>query len=191
MTWSTLIRIDTGEHAADDPVDTVAKRITASNLQHHSKSHGQVLVNWAVRDGDGITRARNGTSSGGRPLWESGPIYRRVRSDGTLFPVRVKLRGRRTSAGSAVTFLVYVGRGTESFSTSSTSSAWLAPTGIGNVAGLIAEASDAPRMTVSSPQGIGDDPITFDDTATTVRVYVSTVDEVELTGVYAAEFYGG
>lgn len=191
MTWSTLLRIDTSKHTVDDPVDTVAKRITASNLQHHSKSHGQVLANWAVADGDGITRDRNGTSSGGRPLWESGPIYRRVRRNGTPFPVRVKLRGRRTSAGSAVTFLVYVGRGTESFTTSITSSAWLTPTGVGDVAGLIAEASAAPIVTVSSPQGIGDDPITFDDTATTVRVYVSTTDEVELTGVYAAEFYGG
>jgi hypothetical protein len=189
MTWSTFIRLDTGEHSTDDPIDTVAKRIAASNLRHHRKSHGQVLANWALADGDGITRGRNGTTSGGRPLWESGLIYRRTRPDGTLFPVRVKLRGRITSTGTA-TFIVYVGRAQETFVTSSTTGAWLTAGGIGDVDGLLRDDNVAPIVTVSSPQSIGADPITFDDTATTVRVYVSSVVEVELTGVYAAEVHG-
>lgn len=189
MTWPYLVRLDEPDHVADDPMDTLAKRVIASNLDHIAASHGQVLVNWAAADGSGISRA---SVAGGCTLWKSARLPVRLRPDGAAYPLRVRLRGRRTTAGTVAKFQVRAAGGSAWFHTTSTTGAW-----------LTAEASplddlidtDATQVVVANlvgPQSLSGAPIAYPEAVTEIVVHcsVATGSTVELTGLHVSEYVG-
>lgn len=202
MSWPHLVRLDVSKHGENAPCDPLAKRIVASNLDHLAASHGQVLANWACADGNGITRSFAPLNSGERAMWQAGgegnegfPL--RMRADGSAFRIRVRLRGRRRTAGDPVTFKVTMSgmtRLSAHFVTSSTSSSWLTPEaspydalfspGPDDVRGLVypfavPETLGGPRVAPNGVFGFF-----------TVSCLMPQGSAVELTGVHIAEFHG-
>jgi hypothetical protein len=186
-----LTRLDVSEHVANNPADTLAKRVIASNLDHLANSHGQVLVNWSAADGAGVERE---ITAGTAYLWQSAPMALKLHPDGGAFPWRVRLRARRVSGSATITFYVgvhEVGFDTESFTTTSTSSTWL--TAVGD--GLLETNADrvrALRQNIAAPQTLGGVPIAYPEIMARVFVYATCTgtNTVELTGLHIAEFIG-
>lgn len=191
MSLPYLTRLDTGEHIANGPVGTLAKRVIASNLDHLASSHGQVLVNWAVADGAGVERA---ITAGTTYLWQSAPMPLKLRSDGSAFFWRVGLRGRRTAGSAEVTFRVgvqSVGTDLETFATSSTTSAWLTA-GDDNLLVTNADRVAALRQNIAAPIELAGATVAYPEVMARVYVYATAVgaNTVELTGLQITEFVG-
>lgn len=191
MSLSYLTRLDTGEHIANAPAGTLAKRVIASNLDHLANSHGQVLVNWAVADGSGVQRA---ITAGTIYLWQSAPMPLKLRSDGSAFPWRVRLRGRRTAGSAEIKFYVGVhsaGMDREIFTTSSTSSSWLTADDDGLLV-INADRAAALRQNIAAPLELAGPTVAYPELMARVYVYAEAVgaNTVELTGLYVAEFVG-
>lgn len=199
MSLPYLVRFEESEHEENAPTGTLAKRVATSNLNHLARSHGQVLVNWAVGDGNGVQRDTDGPDGArGAWFWSSGLFPLRMRPDGTAFPLRVRLRGRRTTAGSAAIFYVYInasggfGGDRELFYTTSTTGDWIDPDG----SGLISPTTDTTNdMTdnLSTPLTLGGASVAFPEVMARVSVRCSGAADwgvQELTGLHVAEFYG-
>lgn len=189
MTWPYLVRLDEPDHSDDDPVDTLAKRIIASNLDHLANSHGQALVNWTAADGSGIQRT---SEAGGCTLWQSDRIPVRLRPDGRAYPLRIRLRGRRTTAGAEAIFQVRAAGGTAWFRTTSTTSGWLTADASPADALIDPGADQVTVQNLVSKQSLGGVPIAFPEAVTTIIVHcaVATGSTVELTGLHVSEYVG-
>jgi len=190
LTWPYMVRLDTNQHEENDPCDTLGKRILTSNLMHQVNSHGQVLVNWAVADADGIQRS--GTSTGGYELFKTIKIPLRLRPDGAPYRLRVRLRGYRTTAGN-VTFHVNPNGlwtvGGETYVTTATAGAWLTPTGDGMIE-LRPEHADDFEEAIASPQSLGGASIAFPEAmcSINVRASIGGVGVARLTGLHISEW---
>lgn len=197
MTWPYLVRIDTADHTENEAVDTLAKRVVASNLNHLAKSHGQVLVNWSVADSSGVQRSMPPLNFGDVAMWKSEAFALRLRPDGSAFPLRVRLRGRRTTAGTGVTFKLSLSNAdslSAHFVTSSTTGAWRTAESAPYDA-LISPTADDVRgliQSVGAPSSLGGAIVSSPEALARIHVscYLSSEDVVELTGVYVSEFYG-
>lgn len=189
MSWPYLVRLETGEHVANNPADVLAKRVVASNLDHLANSHGQALVNWSAADGNGVER----TSEVGAALWQSDRFALRVRPDGSHYPLRVRIRARRVDAGDPVEVSVelkargfFLESGSTVLSVGSTST-WQTST--------ISMPSADTRSLVSNINGpltLGGAPISHPEAMMSIFVgfYFDGAATVELTGLHVSEFIG-
>lgn len=135
-----LIRSESAQWDAYAPVDTAWARSIIQNVMHSADSSAQPLVNWRTSDANAAQRVLTQASTY-YAVWASAALPCRVRGDGTTYPLRLRLRAARGTAGT-VDFAVCVvgGRltvdaaydaiavGTPLSSTASTSngtSAWL------------------------------------------------------------------
>lgn len=196
MTWPHLVRLDTAEHAENVPADTLAKRVVASNIAHLAGSHGQVLVNWAEADGDGLSRSFGGLYSGEHSMWTSDAFPLRMSPSGEPYALRVRLRGRRTTAGDPVTFKIMLANDDTTsarFVTSSTVSSWLTAEASPYDA-LISPTADQARglvQNVGAPETLGGPTVSAPETMARIHVACRfSASVVELTGVYVAECFG-
>jgi len=195
MSLPYLTRLDTADHVANDAVDTLAKRVIASNLDHLANSHGQVLVNWSAADGSGIEG--EAVEWGGVDLWRSQPFALRVRSDGAHFSLRVRLRGRRVTHDAM--FIVNVSKpGVVSplgipFSSSSTTGAWLSPgVGFSNIIEGTLDSTASMTSNIATPITLGGATVAFTEVTgqISVRLSIPNGETAELTGLHVTEFVG-
>lgn len=101
-----LIRSEAGRWDAYDPADTAWARSILSNVMHAADSCGQVLANWRNNDANAVTRVLTQASTW-YAVWSSAALPIRLRGDGTSYPLRVRLRAARGTAGT-VDFAVCV-----------------------------------------------------------------------------------
>ena len=197
MTWPYLVRFDAADHDEGEALDTLANRAAASNLNHLARSHGQVLVNWAVADGRGVQQS---VSPGESPLWKSGAFPMKLRPDGAGFSCRIRLRARRVGGSGAVAFRARMGDGDfATFTTSSTTSAWLTPTnGFGtnpNVIAISPEWASWHVSNIAAPSALGDSTVAFPESLSFLSILAQVnaavgTSTVELTGLHITEYYG-
>lgn len=101
-----LIRSEAAQWDAYSPVDTAWARGILSNVMHSADSCGQVLVNWRNSDANAVPRVLTQASTW-YAIWSSAALPIRLRGDGTSYPLRVRLRAARSTAGT-VDFAVCV-----------------------------------------------------------------------------------
>lgn len=94
-----LIRSEAAEWDAQAPVDTAWARSILQNVMHSADECAQPLVNWRTSDANAATRVLTQASTW-YAVWASAALPARLRGDGTTYPLRLRLRAARGTAGT-------------------------------------------------------------------------------------------
>lgn len=204
--WGYFVRYDTPELSDGAPVDVLMARTLANNVCHAADCKAAVRANWVGENGNFIAIepfSKSGSLSTGYwyPLSTFGPWPACVRSDGTAYPLRVRLRGHSQNAAATCEFrVVYsaledavasrdaAGANVVTLSTSSTTAAWL--TGA-TLLTVTEEQTSLGQRDVSVADGAVSYSIPCFMLAVTVWGKTSNASyEPRLDGFYAAEYIG-
>lgn len=202
---------------ADEPVSAGESLVAANNILHLADSSAQVRVAWQGAITAPDTYEEDQGSVGiiydkdlWYPLWTSGPLTLRVREDGSIYPLRVRLAGRAPTSLSLTFYLILTGVGTwggartalaagtgsntATFSTSSPTAAWLG-TDLLEI-DQVDQVSYALNKTMVATRETGGDQIDFPVVQGQIIVAVKGLDgasgsgKAELNGLNVAEFIG-
>lgn len=200
---SQYVAFSAAEFDADEPVDTAMARSLVNNSLHIADSCGQVLVAYAATGSNSLVpTVVDADEFYHVQTW--GPFSLKTRSDGTAYPIRVRVAGYNSQSGGTTTIRVAVcpwgdrrvqiarnGDNVLEATSSSTTSAWLAPgTTLLSIDAALVGSADA---TFSTLDGVGGSRVGVHFTEMCVTVWAAT-DTVgkdpALSGLYAAEYIG-
>lgn len=206
--WGARIQYQGTDWNDDDPMDTAMARAIANNALHLADQAGQVRACWGDFDTSSGNTAITHTF-GGTNVWERvlgiGSFPVSVRADGSAYPMRVFLRGASASGSYTAHFRVTVcapgmaarcinenDTDVESFSTTSTTDAWLAPSG-----GLIEIPADKVSYSawgVNTIDGVAGNAVTAPMSWFVCEVWAmrdnALLTSCDLCGLYLAEYIG-
>ncbi|MEM9067093.1 MAG: hypothetical protein AAGE52_01265 [Myxococcota bacterium] len=214
--WESLIAIEDAEHDELEATDTVAHRVLLNNVSHLADSCGQPLIAWT--SSNPVSRAIAESAVWHR-LWNSPTFAVRTRPDGESYRIRTRLRGEFLTGSGNASFAVtlasaldpgahvreisayaeavndtpprsYVSPALEVYSsTVGAGDAWIAPVQNG---GLLSLAS--PTASIESTDDVlSGDIISVPVYSATLVVWAlaeTTKPDADLTGLYAAEYFG-
>lgn len=103
-----LIRSEAAQWDAYAPVDTAWSRSVIQNVMHSADECAQPLINFRVAVGNASQRVLTQASTW-YAVWASPALPCRVRGDGTTYPLRLRLRAARGTAGTVDFGITVVG----------------------------------------------------------------------------------
>lgn len=196
--------VKSGIVAANEPVSVGTFRTLADNALHLGDSCGRVLINTEIPSGWLVSTVEPGVTGGTYKIASFGPFRLTVDENGVAYPIRVRLYGSRDGKGSDdVLLIAHVHPVGVPAAFSSSESRASTSTTNSTTASWLTTSTDLISLTAYETARCAVDDQTSDDgttriTAVTYRAMITvygkrstgTLSDVELRGIYAAEFVG-